>query len=164
MKFRTKLKILAISLLAVLITTTPIKNAGILPYAEHNGKIYLLLGQDRDRPGRWTDFGGQIEQGETPAQAARREFAEETAGQVVDWQITSQTPYISNPSHKYRMYLVKIDYFDVKFLHENPEKNVFAWVPLERLLDGEVSPLYSPFAQTLRIGRKVLKSLKNNRF
>ena len=47
-----------------------IKMAGILPLAYYNDKIYFLLGRetvdvDHKAKGKWSDFGGSIEKGET---------------------------------------------------------------------------------------------------
>jgi hypothetical protein len=52
--------------------------AGVLPYAQYNGKHVILLGVDHHRPGYWIDFGGQSDGYETPVETAAREFSEET--------------------------------------------------------------------------------------
>ena len=52
--------------------------AGVLPYAQWNGRHVILLGVDHHRPGYWMDFGGQSDSRETPEETAAREFSEET--------------------------------------------------------------------------------------
>ena len=60
--------------------------AGVLPFAvDENGSIWVLLGQEHasgnERASlRWSDFGGHIDRGETPLQAAAREAFEESMG------------------------------------------------------------------------------------
>lgn len=56
--------------------------------SEH-GDVYLLLGREDVRPswhgaGKWSDFGGGVDAGETAVQAAVRELDEETCGALVD--------------------------------------------------------------------------------
>ena len=59
--------------------------AGILPIAYHNDKIHFLFSREsidikyRDR-GKWSDFGGSREKGETLKDTAIREGFEETDG------------------------------------------------------------------------------------
>lgn len=60
------------------------KSAGIIPYTIHNGIIYFLFQQAknplRKKDSGWNDFGGKrISQTETTAEAAAREFSEETS-------------------------------------------------------------------------------------
>lgn len=60
------------------------KSAGIIPYAIYNGTVYFLF-QQADNPIRkkdsgWNDFGGKkIDQNESTAETAAREFSEETS-------------------------------------------------------------------------------------
>lgn len=60
-------------------STKPTLYAGVLPYAYHNDKIYLLLGREREG-GEWSDFGGGREKGESSKTAASREGYEESMG------------------------------------------------------------------------------------
>jgi 8-oxo-dGTP pyrophosphatase MutT (NUDIX family) len=58
---------------------------GVLPYAEHQGQVWLLLGQELRVPGwsgseKWSPFGGGVEPGETLEMAAVREGYEESMG------------------------------------------------------------------------------------
>jgi len=59
---------------------------GVLPVAYHDGEVYFLFSRERlalnkskDR-GKWSDFGGSTEQGETQYQTAVREAEEESSG------------------------------------------------------------------------------------
>ncbi len=63
---------------------TPLRYAGVLPYAIHNGVRYYLIGKEHKERGwsgseKWSDFGGDPEN-ETPLRGAAREFYEETMG------------------------------------------------------------------------------------
>jgi len=55
----------------------------ILPIAIHKNQLFFLFGcenpYEKDAPG-WSDFGGGVEQGETPYDTAQREGAEELTG------------------------------------------------------------------------------------
>ena len=53
--------------------------AGILPLADASGRILLgKRSQSIDHPGKWAIFGGIMEEGESPKEAAKREMEEET--------------------------------------------------------------------------------------
>ena len=59
--------------------------AGILPVTFENDKIYFLLSRETKDvkyrgSGKWSDFGGSIEKGETLKQTAIREGYEESSG------------------------------------------------------------------------------------
>ena len=53
--------------------------AGILPFAFYNNEIYFLLGRERygSQKNMYSDFGGEMEKGESVLQAAAREGYEE---------------------------------------------------------------------------------------
>ncbi len=57
--------------------------SAILPVAMYKNKLHFLFGKENPNeesaPG-WSDFGGRIEKGETPYQAALREGSEELSG------------------------------------------------------------------------------------
>ena len=57
--------------------------AGVLPATIHNGVVYFLFGKEskfeKTAPG-FSDFGGGIDDGETPIQTAVREAGEELTG------------------------------------------------------------------------------------
>jgi len=55
----------------------------ILPVTIHNNKIYFLFGKENDMEDSakgWSDFGGRMDNGETPFKAALREGSEELTG------------------------------------------------------------------------------------
>lgn len=64
--------------------------AGVLPYSISEGRLLFLLGKEERRTANggttyvWQDFGGAREGGETEAETAAREFAEETFGLFFD--------------------------------------------------------------------------------
>ena len=60
--------------------------AGILPVTVYKNKIYFLYGREsveaskKYDKGKWSDFGGSREKGESARKTAEREGWEETAG------------------------------------------------------------------------------------
>ena len=61
--------------------------AGLLPTAIHNNKLYFLFGKENpleDSAKGWSDFGGSVENGETPYKTALREGGEELTGFLGD--------------------------------------------------------------------------------
>jgi 8-oxo-dGTP diphosphatase len=59
-------------------TPRPIPRPAAIAVVEHDGKFLLVRRANPPDPGRWGFPGGKIEWGETAAQAAVRELAEET--------------------------------------------------------------------------------------
>lgn len=128
------------------------KAAGVLPYAVHNNRIYLLLGgEDRSRKGDgkevWHHFGGKrdAETDSFPQDTAIRELHEETGGLLVE-QLSSISQTLYNlhsfkfwlRSGKYVFFVVEVDYIvdiSTKFraldrnnLVENDQVDL-QWVP-----------------------------------
>ncbi|EGC35869.1 hypothetical protein DICPUDRAFT_78457 [Dictyostelium purpureum] len=68
--------------MSILYRNSPFGAAGILPYTVHNGKIYVLLGNERRG---FSDFGG-YKDGPTESTefCAAREFSEETLGLFIN--------------------------------------------------------------------------------
>ena len=142
--------------------------AGILPITVHRNKIYFLYGREniknrknRDR-GKWSDFGGSTEKGETAFQTAAREGWEETSGilgslrrikSLIKHNLLDKIVYNEDGKGSYTVFLVLIPYNASlpkklentfkKALKNEPEK-VFAhnglyekdkaeWIPLHKL-------------------------------
>ena len=85
------------------------KFAGILPYFLDMGKIYYILGNEKDGSG-WNPFGGSPESSNLRFEAAR-EFEEETMGffgnKDVIYNLLEFCPYYFND--KIILYLLKLD-------------------------------------------------------
>lgn len=165
-------------------------NAGVIPYAKHKGHILLLLGEDQHRKGVWTDFGGTSNMLEKPWQTAAREFLEESLSFFKKWDITKQTPVITNISHTYYAYCVSVLYAAPEVIKnhtaqaKHPEKIDFVWVLLDEVIKelqnqpykthvmitvrqgtsrtpkGEKIKLYHKFVETLRHGLKALERIQ----
>lgn len=106
------------------------ENAGVLPYAQHKGKIYFLLGKERSNR-TWSDFGGAGNKGETPKQTAKREFHEETRNIYKKIPIRLGKP-ILHPQRYYNLYLAQVPYKTKNeietALGKDREKTDFKWV------------------------------------
>ena len=59
-----------------------LSRGGVIPYFVDNGKLFFVLGLEKDSRGKEAinDFGGHYENGEHQIQTAYREFKEETNG------------------------------------------------------------------------------------
>jgi hypothetical protein len=93
--------------------------AGFLPVAVHKGKLYFLLGKERDRPSEtargWADFGGGHEQNETRIKTAAREGAEELSGFLgskhkIASLLRKKKMKIETENKKYTTYIVPLEY------------------------------------------------------
>lgn len=168
-----------------------IYSAGILPYTNHKGTIYFLLGRDSDN--KWSDFGGRVEPKDRSDYeiTAVREFFEETLGSVYDYDYTKKLikkcPKIiskTGSGHNYHMYLVKIQYTDlirIKFLSTKNfisnvvttidkkyiEKNDIRWVSIETIehsIEGRtLISLRNVFSNTFKNFKKDIDILINNK-
>jgi dATP pyrophosphohydrolase len=73
----------------------------------HTGDLRVLLLERADYPGFWQSVTGSQEAGETLAQTATRELAEETGidaaayGGVVDWQLSNEYAIFPRWRHRY---------------------------------------------------------------
>ncbi|MEO5355944.1 MAG: NUDIX domain-containing protein [Nitrospirae bacterium YQR-1] len=68
------------------------RSYGIVPVYEQDGKRLFLLIQHN--AGHWAFPKGHANEGETPAEAAKREFEEETA--VTDYELSDLAPFVEN--------------------------------------------------------------------
>ena len=130
--------------------------AGILPVAFRQGKAYFLFARERigtksRDSGRWSDFGGKTEKGESHTDTAIREAWEESMGLLgskQDLLSRMKTHGIGEVDMGfYKTYLVEIDYNErfpdiFKATFENApdslvtarnglyEKDAAMWVPV----------------------------------
>lgn len=138
-------------------------SAGILPYyIDASGTAQVLIGKERN--GMWSDFGGKAEESDSTIQeTAVREFGEETRyvfgyhfhkerlakKGILATKIRLNKEYITprlgksfdHPNKQYRMYLAHVDYIPAqvfKRAYKVPDydKQEYAWVPLEALIDA----------------------------
>jgi len=92
----------------------------ILPIAIHKNQLYFLFGKENpmeDSAKGWSDFGGKMEQKETPYKAALREGSEELTGFLGD---SSDLRKLINkngghykcvhPEYKYHVHMFLLDY------------------------------------------------------
>ena len=96
--------------------------------------IYMVKGNTN-----WNIPGGKIEFGESPIDAALREFKEETGGHSIDnlRDRLSQNQYIYH-GHTVIFYYVINTNFDIKFVPNN-EKTIGSWIKISRVKDKSLS-------------------------
>lgn len=115
------------------------RSAGAVVYVDgENGREYLLL---RYGAGHWGFPKGHVEAGETDAQAAKREVAEETSI-LPDQQefvpgFREGTLYTfqrgrTRVDKEVMFFLVRVKAKDVKISHEHTD---FAWLTLDKAMD-----------------------------
>lgn len=105
--------------------------AGVLPFAVHEGDLYLLLGREAHRPGfhsggLYADFGGGLtSKSHTSIECAAQELQEETFKSLMDVPLDAMVDFIrenvsmvvcSNYGKKapYHLYCVRFPFFDVE--------------------------------------------------
>lgn len=82
-----------------------VTSCGIVPIRLHKGKVQILLGQPIESGFYGLGFlKGQVENGESAFEAAKREFAEESGN--LDVEVFSE---------------------DIVFMQDNPRKKIFIW-------------------------------------
>jgi len=110
----------------------------ILPIALHNGKIHFLFGKEspmEDSQKGWSDFGGGVENGETPYKAALREGGEELTGFLGDGRsiekMIKKSGCYKIIHNKYHVHVFVMDYDDnlVKYYNNN---HSFLWERMDR--------------------------------
>lgn len=122
-----------------------------LVFAEHEGKILLTRRQPWDSdPNLWDIPGGGIDPGENPAQAALREFHEESGIKVADTDLKFiKTVYERKPE---RDFVMNLYYTEIKGQPEvvvNPEEHSeFKWVTPD---EAKQLPLLEDGAETIDI-------------
>lgn len=154
-------------------------NAGILPYAFHDGKYYFLLYKNMAGPykNQWSAFDGALEEGITPEEAAIKNFNEITGGflgqflgkSTIDTAFELSSAYITarinepitNPGpERYILYLAKIDYFALSQLKQNSlglqkGSGEFMWV--------EAAPFMHHLVRANYFYRDFIEAINNDR-
>ena len=151
---------------------------GVLPYARHQGQLWLLLGQEMHLDGwngseKWSSFGGSVDPGETLEEAAAREGYEESMG------LLGRPSYLRRRGHPWSHHggltlLLPLSYdrrlpryFRHFFLYAKRcrrqtcpegwyEKTRIAWVRLDRVHRLDLRP---EFRRTLRSLRRRLEAV-----
>lgn len=106
----------------------------ILPITIHKGKLFFLFGKENnmeDSAKGWSDFGGGVENGETPYKTALREGGEELTGFLGDGKSIAKhikkNGGIYNITHNdYHVHMFFIDYDEnlPKYYNQNHK---FLW-------------------------------------
>lgn len=105
----------------------------ILPISIHNGELFFLFGKENDladTPG-FSDFGGGVDNGETPYKTALREGAEELTGflggeKEIEELIRKNGGTYNMQHNTYHMHLFVIDYDNNLPMYYN-QNHRFLW-------------------------------------
>lgn len=115
----------------------------ILPVTIHNNKLYFLFGKENpmeDSAKGWSDFGGGVENGETPYSTAMREGGEELTGFLGDGKQIKKLIHKNGGIYKiqhnnYHIHIFFLEYDENlpkyynnnhRFLWERMDKNVLS--------------------------------------
>lgn len=125
--------------------------AGVIAYSRIQGKTYVLLADHRESKRGWGTFGGHREEGETVAEAASREFREETR---CVYEQPSESALADEPSlgdGGFLCYVVELPFVPAQVFESLPaksdcqgpsfeERGPWIWIPLgdvvQSLADG----------------------------
>uniref|UniRef100_A0A6C0DQC4 Nudix hydrolase domain-containing protein n=1 Tax=viral metagenome TaxID=1070528 RepID=A0A6C0DQC4_9ZZZZ len=137
----------------------------ILPVTIHNNEIYFLFGKENNMEKSakgWSDFGGGVENGETPFKTALREGSEELTGFLGDSKqlakhIKTHGGFYHIEHNNYHVHIIFWDYDEnlVKYYNNN---HAFLW---ERMDNQMLSK--SKLFEKIEIGWFSLNDIKNNR-
>lgn len=116
---------------------------GMIPYTQHQGKLYLGLGQVPQT--EWSDFAGSCQKDENILQACLREYHEESNSAFGVYTVEDILPHYCLRLYSYICILVpaKYDYetclknFQVN--ESNPEVLQIRWFEIEELKDYLIS-------------------------
>ena len=138
-----------------------ILGAGIIPFSKVNNQLLFLLGKDIAH-GKWSDFGGKSEKGETHLETAAREGYEELNGflgskETLEKQLVkNRYPILKTDDMRHSCYMMEINYSEqlpmymnnnIDFIHKNAptipdnyanglyEKSIIKWFTREELVN-----------------------------
>jgi len=151
--------------------------AGILPIADNNGEIYIMLGRERKQTGfrdstKWSDFGGGQMENESVEECAVREGFEETMGMfgspcmlrrmisecIFRLETGTYTSYVIEVKYDEKK---EQDFNDIfkcikkkhkKLIQEKNgffEKDLVKWIKLKNYKKYKIRPHYKPILETL---------------
>lgn len=113
--------------------------AGILPIAIHRGKLFFLFGKENpmeDSAKGWSDFGGTLENSDTPLETAIRECSEELTGflgnpsQIA--RLVSPSKYYKVLHNNYHVYIIKLPEYDPKLPIYYNNNHSFLWNRMDK--------------------------------
>jgi len=113
----------------------------ILPVTFHKNKLYFLFGKENsmeDSAKGWSDFGGGVDNGETPFKTALREGAEELTGFLGDHKqiqkLIKKGGDVYKISHNdYHVHIFFID-FDENLPNYYNQNHKFLWERMDKKL------------------------------
>ena len=118
--------------------------ASILPVAIHNAKLYFLFGKENeleDTAEGFSDFGGAMDEGETPFQTALREGSEELTGflgtsEMLKQRIKKTGMYkihhtFTDFGNTYTVFIFPILY-DTSFVEYFNNNHAFLWEKMDK--------------------------------
>ena len=111
----------------------------ILPVTIHNNKLYFLFGKENpmeDSAKGWSDFGGGVENGETPFSTAMREGGEELTGFLGDGKNVKKLIHKNGGVYKiqhnnYHVHIFFLEYDEnlPKYYNNN---HIFLWERMDK--------------------------------
>lgn len=113
-------------------------------FLEHDGKyLFLLRNPHKPQGGTWAIPGGKVDAGETPKQAAIREFYEETGVNLTPSAVTfSGDMYVKTDEGKDVLFHVfKADTDEVSQVKlSTSEHSAYKWMSLDEALKNKLIP------------------------
>lgn len=86
--------------------------------------VLMLKNRPKWQAGQWNAVGGKIEPGETPAQAMRREFREETGVDIANWQ---QFGLLRDADNSFGVHWFIASSDDLRFCETKTDEEVRHW-------------------------------------
>lgn len=116
----------------------------ILPISIHNNKLYFLFGKENpleDSAKGWSDFGGSVENNESPFKTAMREGGEELTGFLGDGKkiqalIKKNGGFYKMERNKYHIHMFFLEYDEnlPKYYNNN---HMFLWNRMDHEVLGK---------------------------